>query len=70
MASSPSRRRRLALGRALTSERAENLRAKVVAGLAADQDAAAKLPKAAEEMTADELEKTLSWLRNRAKRQA
>jgi len=54
----------------LTSERAENLRAKVVAGLAADQDAAAKLPKAAEEMTADELEKTLSWLRNRAKRQA
>jgi len=46
----------------------EALRAKVVAGLAADVDAQAKLPKAAEEMTAAELEKTLSWLRNRAKR--
>lgn len=50
--------------------RAESLRAEVVAGLAADHDAAVKLPKPAEEMTAAELEKTLSWLRNRAKRQA
>jgi len=46
----------------------EALRAEVVAGLAADVDAEAKLPKAAEEMTAEELEKTLTWLRNRAKR--
>ncbi len=51
-------------------DRAESLRTEVVAGLTADSDAAAKLPKPAEEMTADELEKTLSWLRNRAKRQA
>ncbi len=51
-------------------DRAEGLRTEVVAGLAADHDAAAKLPKPAEEMSAEELEKTLSWLRNRAKRQA
>lgn len=51
-------------------DRAETLRGEVAAGLAADRDAAAKLPKSADEMTADELEKTLSWLRNRAKRQA
>jgi len=46
----------------------EALRAEVVAGLAADVDAQAKLPKPAQEMTAEELGKTLSWLRNRAKR--
>jgi len=42
----------------------------VTTALAADQDAAVKLPKSAQDMTLDELEKTLSWLRNRAKRQA
>ena len=52
------------------ADRAEGLRTEVSAGLAADKDAAAKLPKSTDEMTADELEKTLAWLRNRAKRQA
>ncbi len=52
------------------AERADTLRHDVVASLAADQDAAAKLPKSADDMTPQELEKTLSWLRNRAKRQA
>jgi len=51
-------------------DQAAILRADVAAALAADHDAASKLPKAAEEMTAEELEKTLAWLRNRAKRQA
>jgi len=51
-------------------DQAATLRADVAAALAADHDAASKLPKAAEEMTAEELEKTLAWLRNRAKRQA
>jgi len=51
-------------------DQAAILRAEVAAALAADHDAASKLPKAAEEMTAEELEKTLAWLRNRAKRQA
>ncbi len=51
-------------------DRADSLRADVASALAADHDAASKLPKAAEEMTAEELEKTLAWLRNRAKRQA
>lgn len=51
-------------------ERAESLRTEVAAGLATDRDAAAKLPKSTDEMNVDELEKTLSWLRNRAKRQA
>jgi len=49
-------------------ERAAVLREQVEAGLASDADAASKLPKAAGEMTADELEKTLIWLRNRSKR--
>lgn len=51
-------------------ERVESLRGEVTAGLAADHDAAAKLPKPTDTMTPDELEKTLAWLRNRAKRQA
>lgn len=51
-------------------DRVASLRHEVVTGLAADQDAASKLPKAADEMNADELEKTLAWLRNRARRQA
>jgi len=46
----------------------EALRATVLASLVTSPDAVAKLPKPAEEMTAAELEKTLSWLRNRAKR--
>ncbi len=46
----------------------EALRATVLASLATSPDAVAKLPKPAQEMTAEELEKTLSWLRNRAKR--
>lgn len=54
----------------VADDRAASLRAEVSAGLAKDNDAAAKLPKAADEMTTDELEKTLVWLRNRAKRQA
>lgn len=54
----------------VADDRATTLRDEVVAGLAKDRDAAAKLPKATDEMTADELEKTLVWLRNRAKRQA
>lgn len=54
----------------VSDERAATLRTEVVAGLAADRDAAAKLPKPADEMNVDELEKTLSWLRSRAKRQA
>lgn len=45
-------------------------RALVAAALAADPDAAAKLPKAADAMSAEELEKTLIWLQNRARRQA
>jgi len=45
-------------------------RALVAAALAADPDAAAKLPKAADTMSAEELEKTLIWLQNRARRQA
>lgn len=52
------------------ADRAENLRREVAAGLSADKDAVAKLPKATDDMTPDELEKTLAWLRNRAKRQA
>jgi len=44
------------------------LRDEVTTGLAADPDAAAKLPKEASTMTAEELEKTLAWLRNRATR--
>ncbi len=44
------------------------LRDEVTTGLAADPDAAAKLPKEASAMTAEELEKTLVWLRNRATR--
>lgn len=51
-------------------DQAETLRSEVVAGLAADREAASKLPKAADDMTSEELEKTLSWLRTRAKRQA
>jgi len=46
----------------------EALRATVLASLATSPDAVAKLPKPAQEMTAEELEKTLTWLRNRAKR--
>jgi hypothetical protein len=49
-------------------QRAAVLREEVEAGLASDADASAKLPKPADEMTADELEKTLTWLRNRARR--
>jgi len=45
-------------------------RATVTAALAADPDAAAKLPKDADAMTAEELEKTLTWLQNRARRHA
>lgn len=51
-------------------DRVASLRHEVVTGLAADKDAASTLPKAADEMNADELEKTLAWLRNRARRQA
>lgn len=46
------------------------LRSQVAAALAADKEAASKLPKAADDMTQDELDKTLSWLRNRARRQS
>lgn len=46
------------------------LRATVAAALAADPDAAAKLPKDADAMTAEELDKTLTWLQNRARRHA
>ncbi len=45
-------------------------RAAVAAALAADPDAKAKLPKAADAMTAEELDKTLTWLQNRARRHA
>jgi len=45
-------------------------RATVAAALAADRGAAAKLPKAADAMSAEELEKTLIWLQNRARRHA
>lgn len=45
-------------------------RATVTTALAADPDAAAKLPKAADAMSAEELGKTLTWLQNRARRQA
>ncbi|SRR5579883_2138063 len=51
-------------------ENAERLRSEVAAGLAKDSDAAAKLPKTADEMSVEELEKTLVWLRNRTRRQA
>jgi hypothetical protein len=51
-------------------DRVAALRGEVTAGLATDRDAASKLPKGADDMTVDELEKTLAWLRNRAKRQA
>jgi hypothetical protein len=46
------------------------LRSDVNAGLEADKDARAKLPKTVDDMNKEELEKTLAWLRNRAKRQA
>lgn len=54
----------------VTDDRLETLRYDVSAGLDADKDAAAKLPKSTNDMTSDELEKTLAWLRNRAKRHA
>lgn len=66
----PARRPEKASLKVVPADRAESLRTEVAAGLAADKDAAAKLPKATDEMTTDELEKTLAWLRNRAKRQA
>lgn len=47
----------------------ESLRREVAATLAANRDAAARLPKTAEEMTPDELEKTMTWLRNRGRSQ-
>ncbi len=47
----------------------ESLRREVAATLAANSDAAARLPKTAEEMTLDELEKTMTWLRNRGRSQ-
>lgn len=51
-------------------ERVAALRRQVAAGLDADGEAASKLPKKADEMTSEELEKTLTWLRNRTKRRA
>jgi len=44
------------------------LRGEVAEALSTDAEAASKLPKGPDEMTADELDKTLTWLRNRAKR--
>jgi hypothetical protein len=54
----------------VADDRAARLREQVTAGLTSDKEAAAKLPKTAEDMTVDELEKTLTWLRNRQQRQA
>ncbi len=45
-------------------------RAALKAALAADPDATGKLPKAVDAMTAEELDKTLTWLQNRARRHA
>ncbi len=52
------------------NDRTVTLRQEVSASLAADKDAASKLPKSTDDMNAAELEKTLTWLRNRAQRQA
>lgn len=54
--------------RPTTKVSTDDLRREVAAGLATDKDAASKLPKPADEMNAEELAKTLSWLRNRAGR--
>ncbi len=45
-------------------------RAALAAALSADPDATGKLPKAVDAMTAEELDKTLTWLQNRARRHA
>ncbi len=55
-------------GAPATADQVAGLRTEVVSALATDTEAAAKLPKQAEAMTAEELEKTLAWLRNRVKR--
>ncbi len=53
-----------------TNDRTVALRQEVGASLAADKEAASRLPKSTDDMNAAELEKTLTWLRNRAQRQA
>ena len=65
----PRRSERAGL-KVVADDRAARLREQVTAGLASDKEAAAKLPKTAEDMTVGELEKTLAWLRNRQQRQA
>lgn len=44
------------------------LKGQVSAALAADKEAAGKLPKPVDDMNCEELTKTLSWLKDRAKR--
>ena len=65
----PRRSERASL-KVVADDRAARLREQVTAGLASDKEAAAKVPKTAEDMTVDEMEKTLAWLRNRQQRQA
>jgi hypothetical protein len=65
----PRRSERASL-KVVADDRAARLREQVTAGLASDKEASAKLPKTADDMTVDELEKTLAWLRNRQQRQA
>jgi len=60
----------VASDQAPANDRTTVLRQEVSASLAADKDAASKLPKSTDDMNAAELEKTLTWLRNRAQRQA
>jgi len=60
----------VASDQAPAGDRTATLRQEVSASLAADKDAASKLPKSTDDMNAAELEKTLTWLRNRAQRQA
>lgn len=55
---------------AAQEEQARALHAAIAPLLAADPDAAAKLPKPLDERTVDELRKTLAWLQQRAKRRA
>ncbi len=60
----------VASDQAAAGDRTATLRQEVSASLAADKEAASRLPKSTDDMNAAELEKTLTWLRNRAQRQA
>ena len=57
-------------GETCSPEALHALREKIMAALETDKEAGEKLPKSTNEMSPEELAKTLIWLQSRAKRQA